>query len=46
MPEHHKGLLPIGLPVNILKALVPSSTLAKWPDMFYNAGLVFMCQVL
>ena len=28
----HKGLLPVGIPVKILKALLPSSILATWPS--------------
>ena len=30
-PSRLKGLFPAGLPVNILKALLPSSILATWP---------------
>ena len=30
-----KGLIPVGLPVKILKALLPSSILATWPALHF-----------
>ena len=35
-----KGLFPVGLPVNIFKALLPSSILATCPAHLYHLDLI------